>query len=84
MKMLGMLPEVLTEKQVSEVYGLSIPFLRRARRERRGPRFLKISKSVRYRRGDVEAYLDAHQIETREPPPGRKLSAEQREADRGR
>jgi hypothetical protein len=84
MRMVGTLPEVLNEKEVSAIYGLSIPFLRRARRERRGPRFLKISKSVRYRRTDMEAYLDAHQIETREPPSGRMPSAQSSEAERGR
>ena len=58
--------EVLTEREVGEEYGFTIPFLRRARRERRGPRFLKISKMIRYRRADVEAYLSAHAIETSE------------------
>jgi predicted DNA-binding transcriptional regulator AlpA len=78
--MIGTLPEVLNEKQVSEIYGFSVPFLRRARRERRGPRFLKISKSVRYRRSDVEAYLDAHQIDTQESPRGHNFSAKPHEA----
>ena len=35
-----------------------------ARRERRGPRFLKVGKLVRYRRADIEAYLSAHAVET--------------------
>lgn len=56
--------EVLNERQVQELYGFSIPYLRRARRERRGPRFLKVGKLVRYRRADVEAYLTAHAVET--------------------
>lgn len=57
--------EVLNERQVQEVYGFTVPFLRRARRERRGPRFLKIGKLVRYRRCDVESFLSAHAVETR-------------------
>jgi predicted DNA-binding transcriptional regulator AlpA len=57
--------EVMTERQVSELFGFSVPYLRRARRERRGPRFLKLGKLVRYRRADVEAYLNAHAVETR-------------------
>jgi hypothetical protein len=56
--------EVLNEREVWEEYGFTIPFLRRARRERRGPRFLKVGKMVRYRRADVEAYLSAHVVET--------------------
>jgi len=38
--------EVLNERQVEEIYGFTIPYLRRARRERRGPRFLKLGKLV--------------------------------------
>jgi len=59
-------PEILNERQVQECYGFSIPYLRRARREGRGPRFLKIEKLVRYRRSDIEAYLAAHVVETRD------------------
>lgn len=56
--------EILNERQVQEVYGFSIPYLRRARRERRGPRFLKVGKLVRYRRSDIESFLAAHEIAT--------------------
>ena len=56
--------EILNERQVQEVYGFTIAYLRRARRERRGPRFLKVGKLVRYRRSDIEAYLSAHAVET--------------------
>ena len=56
--------EVLTERQVQEMYGFSIPYLRRCRRERRGPRFLKVGKLVRYKRSDVESFLSAHAVET--------------------
>jgi len=56
--------EILNERQVQEVYGFTIAYLRRARRERRGPRFLKVGKLVRYRRADIEAYLSAHAVET--------------------
>lgn len=64
-------PEILNERQVEEVYGFTISYLRRARRERRGPRFLKIGKLVRYRRADVESFLTAHVVETREQANGR-------------
>jgi predicted DNA-binding transcriptional regulator AlpA len=56
--------EVMSERQVSETYGFTVPYLRRARREKRGPRFLKLGKLVRYRRADVEAFLTAHEVET--------------------
>ena len=57
-------PEILNERQVSETYGFSVPYLRRARREKRGPRFLKLGKLVRYRRTDIESFLAAHAVET--------------------
>jgi len=60
--------EILNERQVQEFYGFSIPYLRRARRERRGPRFLKVGKLVRYRKSDIEAYLAAHAVETTDLP----------------
>ena len=61
-------PEILSEREVESIFGFSIPYLRRARRERRGPRFLKVGKLVRYRRADIEAYLTAHQVETADKP----------------
>ncbi len=57
-------PEVLNERQVQEIYGFSVPYLGRTRRERRGPRFLKVGKLVRYRRSDIEAFLAAHVVES--------------------
>lgn len=56
--------QVLTEREVEREYGFSISYLRRVRRERRGPRFLKIGKMVRYKKFDIESYLSAHAIET--------------------
>jgi predicted DNA-binding transcriptional regulator AlpA len=55
--------ELLTERQVWNRYGLSISWQRRTRRERRGPRFLKLGKMVRYRGCDIETYLAAHTVE---------------------
>ena len=62
--MSGTQPEVLNERQVEEIYGFTVPYLRRARRERRGPRFLKVGKLVRYRRSDIESFLSANTVET--------------------
>jgi len=57
--------EILNERQVEQTYGFTIPYLRKARRERRGPRFLKIGKLVRYRRADIESFLTAHAVDTK-------------------
>jgi predicted DNA-binding transcriptional regulator AlpA len=55
--------DLLTEKQVWDLYRLTIPWQRRARRERRGPRYFKLGKMVRYRRSDMEAYFALHAVE---------------------
>jgi predicted DNA-binding transcriptional regulator AlpA len=57
--------ELLSERQVEADYQLSAPWLRRARRERRGPAFLRVGKRmVRYRRADVEAFLESRVVQT--------------------
>ena len=60
--------ELLMEQQVFNLYGFTLAWLRRTRREGRGPRFLKLGKMVRYRRSDVEAYLKAHTVEPKVRP----------------
>jgi predicted DNA-binding transcriptional regulator AlpA len=60
--------QLLNDSQVSEIYGLTKPWLRRVRREHRGPRFLRLgNKMIRYRREDIEAYLAAQTVETEAP-----------------
>jgi predicted DNA-binding transcriptional regulator AlpA len=56
--------ELLSEKKVWQRYRLTIPWLRRARREGRGPKYMKLTRMVRYRPSDIEAYLAAHTVET--------------------
>jgi len=57
--------KVITEREIAATYGLTVAWLRRARRENRGPRYLKISRMVRYCRRDVEIFLAEHSVETR-------------------
>jgi len=64
--------ELLTERGVFGDYGLTIPWQRRTRRERRGPPFLKLGKMVRYRRRDVEAYLEGNTVKPRRSSPRTK------------
>lgn len=59
--------ELLSEREIFNRYLLTIPWLRRTRREGRGPRFLKLGKMVRYRRLDIEAWLEANTVETKVP-----------------
>lgn len=60
--------ELLTEREVWNCYGFSIPWQRRTRREGRGPPFLKLGRMVRYRRRDIEKYLAAATVEPKSSP----------------
>lgn len=52
--------QLMTEKDVANVYGLKLSTLRNWRSVRQGPRFLKLNaKKVMYRQSDVEDFLDS-------------------------
>ena len=52
--------ELLTEVEVAGILKMKQQTLRNWRGQRVGPRFIKLrDRSVRYRRGDVEAWIDA-------------------------
>lgn len=55
---------LLSEKQTADWGNWSIALLRKWRQSRRGPRYLKIGKLIRYRESDLETFLRKH---TREP-----------------
>ena len=50
----------LTEKETSDYIGMSVSWLRQARMNgnKNAPPFLKIGKSVRYRKNDLDAWLE--------------------------
>lgn len=52
-------PEMLNEYQLAEFLNMSVKSLRGWRLFRKGPKFVKIGRTVRYRRKDVEAWLDS-------------------------
>ena len=52
-------PEMLNEYQVAEYVQMSVASVRRWRLFRSGPRYLKIGAAVRYRREDVESWVDS-------------------------
>lgn len=57
--------ELLTEREVSADYNISVPWLRRARVDRRGPAFLRVGeRMIRYRRADIEAFLESRVVDT--------------------
>lgn len=53
------LERLLTDREVAALTGLSQASIRRRRRLRRAPAFMKIGGAVRYRPEDVRAWLAA-------------------------
>ena len=50
---------LLNENRVAEILGISVATVRRWRLLRRGPRFLKLESSVRYKPEDISAWLES-------------------------
>ena len=48
---------LLRETEAGRLLGLSVHAMRRRRQKRQLPLFLKVGRSVRYRREDIESYL---------------------------
>ena len=51
-------PEYLTARQVSKMTGFSMKALETMRHRRRGPRYFKVGVLVRYRAGDIRAWIE--------------------------
>lgn len=49
---------LLTERETSELLKCTVAALRRWRRERRGPRFVKLGRLIRYRDSDLEDFVE--------------------------
>jgi predicted DNA-binding transcriptional regulator AlpA len=62
----------LTETDAAPYTGYSQAFLRQSRQRGRGPAYIKVGRSVRYRIEDLDAWLNAHRVETRD---SRRLQA---------
>jgi excisionase family DNA binding protein len=57
-------PAALTERQVAEQLGLSVATLRAWRHRGKGPRFLRLGRSVRYLPADVDEFVRASAVDT--------------------
>jgi excisionase family DNA binding protein len=55
----------LTEREVAERVGLSVATLRAWRHRGKGPRFLRLGRSVRYLPSDVDDFVRASAVDTR-------------------
>lgn len=58
-------PRALTEREVAERLGLSVATLRAWRHRGKGPRFLRLGRSVRYLPLDVDDFVRASAVDTR-------------------
>jgi excisionase family DNA binding protein len=67
----------LTERQVAEQLGLSVATLRAWRHRGKGPRYLRLGRSVRYLPSDVDNFVRASAVDTR------SVSASDGESDLG-
>lgn len=55
--------DLLTTDQAADYLQLSERQLVQWRYLGRGPRYVKMVRAVRYRRGDLDAWLDAHAVD---------------------
>jgi hypothetical protein len=56
----------VTEREASHYINLTVAYLRKARQQGRGPAYLRIGRTIRYRIEDLDAWLLAHRVKTRE------------------
>jgi predicted DNA-binding transcriptional regulator AlpA len=54
-------PVLLSEPKAARVIGFDRGWLYRRRLDGTGPRHIKIGRSIRYRRADLEAFIKAHE-----------------------
>lgn len=52
----------LNENEVAEVYGMKVRTLQQWRHLKRGPRYVKVGRSVRYAVSDVENFLNNGEV----------------------
>ena len=58
--------EFLTEAEVAILLGLSRATIEKWRIQGRGPAYVKLGKSVRYSRAELERFIDAQTVETKD------------------
>jgi predicted site-specific integrase-resolvase len=56
--------KMLTEAQISEMFGISQATLRTWRWQKKGPRYYKAGRNIRYKIEDVDAYFVGQPVET--------------------
>jgi hypothetical protein len=59
-------PCSLTAEDAGQYVGYTAAALRKWREKGKGPCYIKVGRSVRYRIRDLDAWLDAHCVQTRD------------------
>lgn len=60
----------MSESELAQTANVSIAVLRKWRRERKGPRYLKLGRLVRYLARDVRAWMEENAIDVGRKPGG--------------
>ncbi len=55
-------PLVVREPKAAQLLGVSIAALRRWRREKRGPAFVRLQRCIGYRMADIEAFIGENRV----------------------
>ena len=63
--------EALTEHEVAHRLGLSVATLRAWRGKRKGPRFVRFGRAVRYLSADIDWYVQANAVNPQIEGPAR-------------
>lgn len=58
---------LMTEVQAADVLNLSIRTLQAWRTQRRGPSWIRAGRAIRYRRRDLDAWMDANTVSSTFP-----------------
>ena len=73
--------QILNETEVAEMLRCTKAALRKWRRQRRGPRFVRVGRLIRYRLADVEEFLESNASSSRAASNAGGQSQEQAKAD---
>ncbi len=65
----GQATRALTEREVSDLLGLSVATLRAWRHRGQGPRFLRLGRAVRYLPADLEDFVRASAVDANAASP---------------
>jgi hypothetical protein len=61
-------PQLLNEREAAKILAVSIAAMRRWRRERRGPRFIRCERCIRYTIADLVAFVETNSSEVKKAP----------------